>query len=425
MVVLGSAEFLLKISGLGDALKATGAFQDSVIKTTTKVNEGTKSMSVGALAMVGAFAGAGAAIGNTFMALIRTSAVATSLMGAFGATFGAIADIALASLIPVFMPLLKLLGDFATWLQQAPPWVQEFIGVMILAVPAIIMVSVAIAALTAVSLPIILVILAIAAAIAVIIIIWRNWGGIVAWFQNVVIKPFASYFQIHMLGIQVVLKLLGDVFKAVWTGMSIVLKWFMDTWILPFVKSMTFWWSILMTGLTILVKFFQTAWNLIVAGVRWFANLYLGIWETIINGVIGGINLFLQGFEAFVNFFIGGVNAIVDGINAVASAVGLPTLGRLGTISIGLISPVKLPRLATGGEVLQTGAAVVHRGEIVGKPSAFAPPVNITISNTIQMRTMAEDIFSRPGFKRELEDLFRSLGDMAGQRTLETIRRRA
>jgi hypothetical protein len=424
MVVLGSAEFLLKISGLGDALKATGAFQDSVIKTTAKVTEGTKSMSAGAWAMVGAFAGAGAAISNVFMAIIRTSAVASSLLGAFGAILGAIADTVLISLLPVFLPLLQLLADFATWLQTAPPGIREFIAIMLIAVPVIIAVAVAITVLDAAMFPVIVVILAVAAAVAFAIFIWKNWDAIVRGFQ-VMFKAFFTVFAAIGITIVVVLTGIYNAFKLTWTAISIVLKWFLDTWILPFVKSLTFWWNILMTGLMILVKFFQTAWNLIVAGVRWFANLYLGIWETIINGVIGGINLFLSGFESFVNFFIAGVNAIVDGVNAVAAAVGLPTLGHLGTVTIGLISPVRLPRLETGGEVLQTGAAVVHRGEYVGKPSAFAPPVNITISNTIQMRTMAEDIFSRPGFKRELEDLFRSLGDMAGQRTLETIRRRA
>lgn len=92
-----------------------------------------------------------------------------------------------------------------------------------------------------------------------------------------------------------------------------------------------------------------------------------------------------NGIKPAINFMIGGVEAYINALsNAFSLLNRIPIIGKY----IPSIPRINLPRLDVGGTVLQTGIAVVHRGEVVS-PAAGSPSwraggaINIYISGSV------------------------------------------
>lgn len=104
----------------------------------------------------------------------------------------------------------------------------------------------------------------------------------------------------------------------------------------------------------------------------------------VVSGAVEGMgNAFMwaydHGVKPAVNFILGGAERMLNGLGRVASIGG--NFNPLSAMS-GLAN-VRLPRLDVGGTILQTGIAVVHRGEVVspaaGSPSRSAGEAPITV----------------------------------------------
>jgi len=112
-----------------------------------------------------------------------------------------------------------------------------------------------------------------------------------------------------------------------------------------------------------------------------------GIRDTILDALLavkeeGGaiLNGFINVIETALNAVIGGINTFTDGVNSAGNileqipfAPNIPDIPKIPTVS--------LPRLDVGGRILESGLAVVHRGEhVVPKGGSLAGGgVNLTI----------------------------------------------
>jgi hypothetical protein len=118
----------------------------------------------------------------------------------------------------------------------------------------------------------------------------------------------------------------------------------------------------IIAGLVMLEKKF----GLVSGAVKALGGVFSGIWPTIksaLNMILGGIESFLNAISAPMRLF--------------SKLPGIPDLPM-----------VNLPRLDVGGTVLQTGIAVVHRGEVVspavGSPSSSAGgTINVFVAGSV------------------------------------------
>lgn len=126
-----------------------------------------------------------------------------------------------------------------------------------------------------------------------------------------------------------------------------------------------------------------------------------GIWDRFFGAFKGPFNIFVSGIEGVINIFS-------DSINATFGLIpGVPHLGR-----------ITLPRLEHGGTVERTGIAVVHQGEtFFGAGSA---PITVQVF----VGAGALTSLALPESGAGLEDLFKELGEMAGNRAATVLRRR-
>lgn len=91
----------------------------------------------------------------------------------------------------------------------------------------------------------------------------------------------------------------------------------------------------------------------------------------VVSGAVEGLGdafswVWSRAIKPAINGILGGIEMMVNGMSSVFNG----SLGRLPGIPS--IPRVSLPRLDVGGTVLQTGIAVVHRGEVVS-PAAGTP----------------------------------------------------
>lgn len=99
----------------------------------------------------------------------------------------------------------------------------------------------------------------------------------------------------------------------------------------------------------------------------------------VVSGAVGGLGdamnaAWQNGIKPAINFIIGGVELLARAWAMPFTLLSkIPGVGNL--VPSGLAN-IRLPRLDVGGTVLQTGVAVVHRGEVVspatGSPSPSA-----------------------------------------------------
>ncbi len=225
--------------------------------------------------------------------------------------------------------------------------------------------------------PVTWIILAIVALVAVIVLvatktrffqtIWEYvWGflkGVGAWFAG----PFANFF------VQTWNKLVASFNRAkqqFWTVVNLIVGYY------------RFWWN---TGKAIVNRVISDFGRV----VSFFRNAP-GRIKSALSGMFNGL---WTGFKAVVNRIIGGWNRLSFGIPGFSFA-GISVPG----ISVGTPN---LPYLAKGaGSVLQSGLAVIHRGETV-TPAARVTPfrstgggggatITVTGSNTKVIRLLLE-----------------------------------
>lgn len=111
----------------------------------------------------------------------------------------------------------------------------------------------------------------------------------------------------------------------------------------------------------------------------------------IISGAVGGLGdafrgAWEHGIKPAINFIIGGVELLARAWATPFTLLSkIPGVGNL--VPSGLAN-IRLPRLDVGGTVLQTGIAVVHRGEVVSPASGSPSPgaggtINIYVGGTV------------------------------------------
>lgn len=409
MALVGAAQFLLEVIGMESATGQIDKFQKVASGGSRKLTDNMEKQAKTIGKTVGAFAALGAALPGIFGELIANSAVADSVFGGFMDVLGGFVDIALNALMPVLQPMLDLAVQFLTWFQTLPAPVQAVIGILIILVPAIIGVSIALTVLEAAGGPIILIILAIIAVILVVMYVWQHWGDIVHWFTEHIVNPLVGFFSpiVNFLrGILMpILTLLGGMFN--WLGG--VMMWWIEHVVLP------------------MVGILGGVWNAVVSGFKWLVNQALGAAQFFGNLLISFVNMLLDGIAGFLNLFINGINYLIDGLNAVADKLKLPLIGHLGLVSFGHLAPLALPRLEAGGEIVQSGLAMVHKGEVYSGVGAAAVggfgALNLT-QHIYLDSTTAATAASAAATQNELVQLFKQLGELSGQRLAETVRRR-
>jgi hypothetical protein len=197
--------------------------------------------------------------------------------------------------------------------------------------------------------PILLVVVAIAALVAAVIIAYQKVG----WFR--------AFVDGAMRGIVTAFNWIRDAAAAVF-------GWISQHW------------PLLLTILTgpfgAMVAIVIKNWDTIRGVIQGFVDWLRGLVSTV-SGIASNIG---NALKAPVNAFIRGWNAI----ELKLPAVDIPFGPKIGGQTIGLPN---IPLLASGGAVLRTGLAVVHRGETfsgVGRAAAGrgGQTVNITVTAT-------------------------------------------
>lgn len=404
MALVGAAQFLLEVVGLPGATSQLDKFQKVAQGGAKKVNDTMDRQAKTVGKTVGAYAAFGAALPGIFGELISSSSVADSVFGGFMDVMGGFADVALNALMPVFQPILDLAVQFLQWFQTIPAPVQALIGVLILLVPAIIGVSIAMTVLEGAGGPIIAIIVAIIAAVLAITFVVQHWGEIMDWLKKNILDPVVNFLTTVFGPVAAWLVKeftpLYEFFKWLWDNIVQGIIWFVKTIVVPMAKLLIDTWVAVVNFFKPLVDFFKGIWDGIVGGLRWLWNLF----RPIIQGIL--------------DLVVGLVNGLIAGANAIGGLFG---------VHLNPITTPILPTLKEGGEVLKTGPAIVHRGEVFsGVPAGGGAPSMGTLhmEQHFHFDTGMTAAATQPEVQNQLRDLFAQLGVMQGQRILETVRRR-
>jgi hypothetical protein len=158
------------------------------------------------------------------------------------------------------------------------------------------------------------------------------WG-----FVEPIITDLINAFETAWPAIKVAVTIAVDVIKDVVGGLLKTLKG-----ILQFISGV-------FTG------DWDKAWN----GVK---NIFSGIWDSI-GGIVSGVwTGILAGIKAGINSVIGAINDFIGNINSISISVpevDIPGVGKVGGGSIGFPSIPYIPKLAKGGNILDSGAVIV------------------------------------------------------------------
>jgi len=392
------------IANLEKAEKATKNVADKMGGHTKKVEGFMGKWKMGWLAI------SAAAIASMY-ALAKISPIIGGYFSSFGAVLGLLADTIAIRLTPQLDWLLMKLLDFTVWFDKLPGWEQNIIawgaagllglGMFGLAVNiAIKAITGLLAAIGGISFALAKTLAyvsgtkigfalmkalastgavtaaaaALGAAIGVAIVYGMEKIGINKWLEDVAFAPLRN-----------IPEYMKDVINSI-VGMFGVLGGFILTWVRTGDFGKAFHEANIMMGkwMTSILKSFQ----------RIFEFDWGGLLTGIQNVFTGVINVAISGFEWLINAVIGGINTVIDGLNLVPGV----DIGKLGSISFG-----RLPYLKEGGLVLETGAALVHKGERVVPAGASnynygGVTVNVypgNISSGIDVRRMADEVGDR------------------------------
>ena len=265
--------------------------------------------------------------------------------------------------------------------------------------------------------PVTLVILAIGALIAVVALLVTHWGEVQAaaaacwaaiqsvwntvatWFMNSVVTPVKNFFTSMWTTIKSAAQTAWSGISGIW---SVVSKWFNTNIILP------------------VGKFFSDLWNGIsgAAGTAW--DMIAKVWITVSgwfhdkviapieSAFKNSINFLIGLVEGFVNAFIGGINGIIKTLDQIHIPDDFPIKQWAGVgIHIQPVSPISIPRLASGGVLEQPTLAMM--GEYAGarnNPEIAAP--QSTLRDTF-METMVPLLNEMEEFRADIVALLREI----------------
>jgi hypothetical protein len=120
----------------------------------------------------------------------------------------------------------------------------------------------------------------------------------------------------------------------------------------------------------------SSAWNGLISGITNVKNWFSSAWTDITNSVSTAINYITGTPGAVINAFSGMGNSIANAFRSALNGVARAWNNTLGSFSVSVPDWVpgmggsswnmpRMPYLQTGGDVIRTGAAVVHAGERV------------------------------------------------------------
>jgi len=260
-------------------------------------------------------------------------------------SFGNLAETIGGLIAPILEKLIGWLTTLADWFTSLPKGMQTFItaGAAVAVVvalitkafglftPALHLASLAVQHLTKsmvlAALPYVL-IAAVVVAIAILIV--KNWDTI----KDFLLKVWDGIVQAAKVVWDKISDFIIDPIKA-------AIGWLIDTWHTIKEKLGDIWRAIAGTATT--------------------------VW----NGIVGAI-------KAAINFAISAINTLIRGANRVSGA-----LDFLGGPWANWGDIPEIPHLAHGGRIIQTGAAVVHRGETVVPAGAGMASIVININGDV------------------------------------------
>jgi len=172
---------------------------------------------------------------------------------------------------------------------------------------------------------------------------------------------------------------IGEIITKLWSWIT--------TTLVPWLKGL------IDKGVEWLGKIATDWWNKIKEGLDKIADYFKEIFDTIKETVETAIKAAINGM---IDFLEKGINTIINGINNLIGAVN-KVLKGLGLGEIGLLSEVRIPRLAKGGIAIKEQLAIVgdvpeaiipldRLPDLFGAGGGNSPPnVNITVSgNTVR-----------------------------------------
>lgn len=202
--------------------------------------------------------------------------------------------------------------------------------------------------------PLGLIILAIIAVIAIIVLLWTKSAG------------FRNFF----IGL----------WNHIWSFLKMIGSWFAG----PFKNFFVNAWNGLIAALRAFNTFWINVWNGAIHLLRSFNTKVVGVWNAIIGffkGLPGRIGGAVKGiWNGLVSSFRNAINNLIRMWNNFSLTLGGGSVLGFSIPSITLDTP-NIPYLDVGGRVLETGIAVVHRGEhVIPSGAAMAGGNNYTIN---------------------------------------------
>lgn len=166
--------------------------------------------------------------------------------------------------------------------------------------------------------------------------------------------------------------------------------------ITPVIEILT---SLLVPIIKVVVSWLKTI-------ITWVGNMldaFAPVGEGIKQAFSGVAKFFKALINGWIDLFEGFVNGVISGINGIIGALNL--VGKYGPIKfqLGTLSPINIPKLASGGIVMPTpGGSIVNVAE-AGKPEAIIPldrlngfgggtTVNVYVNQAVTAQTIIDVI---------------------------------
>ncbi len=415
MTEVASADFVLRSFGMNDVERALTQFDRKIDRSMAMATKATEKATKATKLQILGFAALGAAVGVVFIDFLRRSTVLSTMTSTLGIIFGAMADRILVKLMPAFKKLIPVLLDFSDKVAVVSGRIlDDLVPALDKAIFAAGEVGEAFNTLDDDTQDLTVSIGALIAGFALIA------SGRPVLGAGAVITAFA----LNLEGItQTVnesaaqLQNWAHVIQQIPAGLSAEFALEFGR-IAGFFNDLAHQFQLLGIGLAFeaavmvmdvqdawggLVRFFEDLWRSLAGGAEtaWgsFAAVMTGAWDVVVGSFRVFVNAMAGLLVGFINPFVAGMNAIASAINTVVGIIP-------GISAIPLLPELTIPTLEGGGTVIQTGAAIVHKGETVF--AAGSAPITLTITNHFAfgggVPAGLADLGSEDAFRRMLDE---------------------